>query len=216
MVPHIPSSTTSSLASASSISTFHIPSNPSSQPSSWQLPSHDLKSNPAAESTTVHCLAQVLTQLGDLQCQFFALQADNAILKIENNQLKNETCELQENAQWVIQNPASISPSDSISQHLLPPTSNSAASNSIILVEQPVAHPEAYPESVIWTLGDCQHDPDIKLSKGNKCHPAMYYCVHKENSNLLLPEQWHALHVATRSIVREILSPLQKHHPLPV
>jgi hypothetical protein len=57
----------------------------------------------------------------------------------------------------------------------------------------PMSHPAHYPVQVLWTLADCQSDPDIRVSLPNWSHPPMRLSVHTEDSSMIMDVEWKSI-----------------------
>ncbi|KAH9024579.1 hypothetical protein EDB85DRAFT_2150417 [Lactarius pseudohatsudake] len=100
---------------------------------------------------------------------------------------------------------SSLRPSESASQ-----ISSGAASLRLpLLPHRPLARPDCYPESVVWTTKDCKTDPDVGGSASNSSRPPMHHAVRHENGKMISDPEWQSIRQAAFTVARSHLDPLR-------
>lgn len=109
---------------------------------------------------------------------------------------------------------SSLRPSDSASQVLpdvkpLPPLPSDSNSSLPLPYPRAIVRPSTFPPSVLWTLEDCQNDPDAGVSRGNKSRPPMRRAIRHEDGSMITDSQWKAIRESATIVARTHLDHLK-------
>ena len=59
---------------------------------------------------------------------------------------------------------------------------------------------------VLWTLEDCKHDPNIRMTPSNASRPRMEYAIRHEDGTMISSGEWLVIKATARSVKADLLS----------